>query len=96
MDQRKPRSVRASVGFSGHPSGSGCGDPPKMVNGTASGGIRVNPTKTSRNVFGISKIVGENDEFCPNHTIADRGFVEKLDGEDLGFKPRVWVRDDGA
>ncbi|RXH75099.1 hypothetical protein DVH24_029820, partial [Malus domestica] len=58
--------------------------------------IRVNPSKNSQNVSGISKIVGENDEFRPNHMTASCVFVGKVDGDDLGFRPRVWDGDDGV
>ena len=42
----------------------------------------MNPTKNSRNSSGISKIVGENNKFCPNHTTIGRVFDEKIDGDD--------------
>lgn len=56
----------------------------------------MNPMKNSQNSFGISKIIAENDEFHPNHTIVSRGLVRKFDGGGLGFMLRVRVREDGA
>ncbi|RXI09606.1 hypothetical protein DVH24_017537 [Malus domestica] len=44
----------------------------------------------------MKKIIGENDDFRLNHTTAGYVFAEKVDGDDLGFRPRVWNKDDGA